>query len=138
MGLSDNIGELVEKKSFSKVEMNLYSSGIMNIVIKQGFELLSIDDIQEIYEWVYSLGENKYLNLFEGEINLADSDVRSFVSSANQNKYTIADAIFVRNLSDKIVADFYIKQNNPIKPTKLFKDRDEAISWLLTYRNNQD
>lgn len=132
--LSDKIGQLVEKKGFRKVEMRLYSSGIMNIRLKTSFDLLTLEDLEEIYLWVYSLGENKYLNLFEGQFNIADADVRAFVSSPDQNQYTIADAVFIKNLSDKIMGDFYLNQNKPVKPTKLFGDRDEAIDWLLSFK----
>ena len=132
--MSEKIGYLIEKKEFPKVDMNLYSSGIMNIYLKTGFDLLSMSDLEDIYEWVYSLGENKYLNLFEGQFNIADAEVRAFVSSSDQNKYTIADAVYVKNLSDKIMGDFYLNQNKPVKPTKLFGNRDEAIDWLLSYK----
>lgn len=134
IGLSEKIGCLIEKKEFPKVEMKLYSSGIMNISLKTSFDLLSIGDLEDIYEWVHSLGEKKYLNLFEGQFNIADAEVRAFVSSADQNKYTIADAVYIKNLSDKIMGDFYLNQNKPVKPTKLFGDRDAAINWLLSFK----
>lgn len=132
--LSDKIGVLIEKKEFPKVEMKLYSSGIMNIYLKTSFDLLTMEDLEGIYAWVYSLGENKYLNLFEGQFNIADAEVRAFISSPDQNKYTIADAVYIKNLSDKIMGDFYLNQNKPVMPTKLFGDRDEAINWLLSFK----
>ena len=85
--------------------------------------------------WVESLGAEKYLNLFEGGYNTDfDAFVREYASSAEENKYTIADAIVTSTMSLNMVAKFYIQCNKPHMPTKVFKSRDEAIQWLLSFK----
>ena len=85
--------------------------------------------------WVKILGAEKYLNLFEGIYNNDfDAFVREYTSSAEENKYTIADAIVTSTLSLNMAAKFYVRFNKPQMPTKVFKSRDEAIPWLLSFK----
>ena len=47
-------------------------------------------------------------------------------------KYTIADAIIVSNLAQKILINFYLKFNKPPKPSQAFNSEEQAINWLLS------
>lgn len=102
----------------------------MNVVILTHFDILTLADLEEAMEWVASLGPNKYLNLYEGDFASVDADVRAVVSSADANQFTIADAFVRRNIADRMVGNFYMKYNQPVKPSKEFDTREEAIDWL--------
>jgi hypothetical protein len=45
-------------------------------------------------------------------------------------KYTIAQAIVVNNLANRILGNFYIKVMRPKVPNKLFSNEAEAKKWL--------
>ena len=106
----------------------------MNTVFEDNI-LITIADVTEALNWVESLGHKKYLNLFEGGYNTDfDVFVREYASSAEENNYTIADAIITTTLSLNMVAKFYIQFNKPHMPTKVFNSRDEAIEWLLSFK----
>mgnify|MGYP006106308497 CR=1 FL=1 len=114
--------------------MYLREDGIMNTVFDDNI-LIRIGDVVEALNWVESLGGKKYLNLFEGGYNTDfDMMVREYASSADENNYTIADAIITSTLSLNMVAKFYIQFNKPHMPTKVFDNRDEAIQWLLSFK----
>lgn len=53
-------------------------------------------------------------------------------SSKNQGN-TKAVAILIGNMFTKILANIFIKFNNPGYPTKMFVKREEAIKWLLSF-----
>jgi len=125
----DKITEI--KKDFKKVSFHLTSDGIMNVVLKNGTSLFTLDDLAETMEWIESLGDRKYLNLYEGNFSIADALVREKTASEEENKYTIADAFVIKNVSDKIISDFYMQYNKPCKPTAIFEDRNKAVEWLL-------
>ncbi len=36
-------------------------------------------------------------------------------------------------MAHKILANFYLKITNPERPTKFFKNKEEAIQWLKQY-----
>ena len=128
--MSPNNNIVIEKR-FRKIIFRLREDGIMNVVILNQQELITMEDLIETMEWVESLGPNKYLNLYEGDFSSVDAEVRAQIASPDANQYTIADAYVVKNMSDKMMGDFYIKYNKPVKPTKEFDNREDAIAWLL-------
>ena len=126
--------KIVKEKRFKAFSMYLREDGIMNTIFEDNL-LITMEDASSALNWVESLGDKKYLNLFEGGYNTDfDAFVREYASSAEENKYTIADAIVTSTLSLNMVAKFYIQFNKPHMPTKVFKSRDEAIQWLLSFK----
>jgi len=120
------------EKDFEKVSFKLSNNGIMQIILKDNVSLFTLADLEETMSWIVSLGDKKYLNLYEGNFASADALVREKAASIEENNYTIADAFVVMNNSDKMIGDFYMQFNKPCKPTKFFEDRNEAIEWLLS------
>ena len=126
--------KIIKEKRFKAFSMYLREDGIMNTVFEDNL-LITMEDASSALNWVESLGDEKYLNLFEGGYNTDfDAFVREYASSAEENKYTMADAIVTSTLSLNMVAKFYIQFNKPHMPTKVFKSRDAAIQWLLSFK----
>lgn len=126
--------KIVEEKKFKVLSMYLREDGIMNTIFEDNI-LITINDVIEALHWVESLGDKKYLNLFEGGYNTDfDVVVREYASSAEENKHTIADAIVATTSSLNMVANFYVKFNKPHMPTKVFNEKEEAIKWLLSFK----
>ena len=126
--------KILNERKFTALSMSLREDGIMNTVFEDNI-LITIADVTEALLWVESLGVQKYLNLFEGGYNTDfDVVVREYASSAEENKYTIADAIVATTSSLNMVANFYVQFNKPQMPTKVFDDRDDAIKWLLSFK----
>ena len=122
------------EKDFKKVNFRLRKDGIMNVTLKSHTNLFTIKDWEESMRWIASLGDKKYLNLFEGNFSGADALVREKSASKDENKYTIADAFVVKNSSDSLIGNFYIQFNKPHKPTEVFQNREDAIEWLLQFK----
>lgn len=120
------------ERVFEKITMRLYANGIMNVIFKND-TYIDIQDIEAVMSWMEEIGKGRmFVNLMEGAYNSDISpEVREFAASSSQNKYTIADAMVISSQAHKIVTNFYLKFNKPIKPTKIFTDRNKAIEWLL-------
>lgn len=109
----------------------LYSNNIFHIYFFSG-SLVDMDFVKEINEFNASLGGLAHLNLFEFEDHVdLDPEVRDWAAAPDGNKQTVADALVINSLGHKILANFYIKFNKPVKPTKLFNKQSKAVSWLL-------
>ncbi len=119
-------------QDFEKIRMTLYVNGIMHVLFKKDC-FVEIDDVKEVVDWVGTLGsDRKYVNLMEAEPNSeVDAEVRAFASSNNQNQYTIADGMVMTSQAHRILSNFYLKFNKPVKPTKVFTNKEKAIQWLL-------
>ena len=84
---------------------------------------------------ILSKGQESLVLMIADEFAQIDKSVSDFSASKEGLRYTIADAIVVKSLSQKILANFYLKFNKPAKPTKIFTSEPEAIAWLLSVKN---
>jgi hypothetical protein len=115
-------------------EVNFRSDGIVNFHIKPN-QTLTAEDTKEMIKFVGEIGNGeKFLILITtGKYALADYDAREFGASETANQYTIAAAIVVNSLAQKLLGNAYIKVNKPIAPNALFTDEKKAIDWLKTF-----
>ena len=65
-------------------------------------------------------------------MKMFDKSANEYSASEEGMQYSIAEAIVVKNLAQKIMVSFYLKINKPIRPSKAFNDEDEALEWLLS------
>ena len=62
-------------------------------------------------------------------------DARAFIADfEKKHNLNIALAILSDSLATNIVANFFIKFNKPVAPTKIFKTEKQALEWLEQYR----
>lgn len=115
-------------------EVNFRSDGIVNLHIKPNHSL-SVGDTKKMIEYIGKKGNGKKLLLLitTGKYALADKDAREFGASEAGNEYTLAAAIVVKSLAQKLLGNAYIKVNKPIAPNTLFTDEKKAIDWLKTF-----
>lgn len=120
--------------NLKKSVVSLTDEGILHIYLKAGSEI-ELADAGLIVEAMGKLGEGKkYPVLIDaGEFTSIDKEVRIFSASEESNIYTLADAIAYYSLAQKLVADFYVKHNKPVVPTKVFAAKQEAVDWLKTF-----
>jgi hypothetical protein len=117
-----------------KTIVSLIEDNIIHIHLKSNMEL-DISDTQEILESMRLVSGGKKLPVFidAGEFASIDDDVRVFSASKAGNIYTLADAIAVDNIAQKLIANFYLKNNHPKVPTKIFKNKSDALAWLREF-----
>lgn len=57
-------------------------------------------------------------------------EVRDWGASEKANEFNLATAVVTKTLPVRMIGNFFIKIQNPPRPTKLFTSSDEAVSWL--------
>lgn len=94
--------------------------------MKIGKEIIDIG-----YDFLNKNGGGRFYNVYEFD-SFADvePEVREWAADSSGNHYTYCDAIVIRNLAQKIIADFYIKFNKPKMPTKIFYSVNKAYEWI--------
>lgn len=114
--------------------LHIRKDGILHIHIKAHADL-QLEDAVEIVETMGKIGNGKKFPILidAGEFASVDKEVRIFSASKESNIYTIADAIAYSSFAQKLTADFYLKHNHPVVPTKIFPDKPGAIEWLKTF-----
>lgn len=62
-----------------------------------------------------------------------EPEAQKYIVSDEVMNYCSAVGILAKNISEKIMANFFIKFLKPSKPTKYFSTEKEAISWLSKF-----
>ncbi|MBL0049391.1 MAG: hypothetical protein IPP32_14995 [Bacteroidetes bacterium] len=115
--------------SHSKIELR--SDGIVVLSTISDFMF----SLKETVEGIDAIGKLSGGNLvavmkIAGLGSSVDTDSRHYIASGRGSRYSIAEAIVIQSIAQKIIGNFYLKVEKPIKPTKLFTDRSSAELWL--------
>jgi hypothetical protein len=93
---------------------------------------VDVEEILKIKQANESLfSEQKYAVLaIAGDFSTITRDAQSLMASKDFVKNTVAKAILVQYLGQKIMGNFYLNFNKPHIKTKIFTEREKAIEWL--------
>lgn len=107
-----------------------YNNGLLIITLVDDSEL-SVDDIRMQRETAFSFhkGEPHVVLAIAGQRTTASEEARKFAST-HIPKGRIAEAVLIRSLSVRILANFYLKFHKPDVPTRMFDRRENAMTWL--------
>ena len=114
-----------------KIRIRFLEEGIVENYFKGG-DLMEVDDFIELKKVNLNLFANKpYTVLVEAEeLTSFSKESREYVASKEYVGLTIAKALYIKSLGQRIVGNFYLHVNKPHIKTKLFTDRTKAIDWL--------
>lgn len=112
-------------------------SKLENSIVKidmSSSSVIDLDECKKITEVIGELTQKKpaLILMIAGNTTNYTIEARIFSASEEGSIYTIADAMIVKNLAQKIMVSFYLKINKPIRPSKAFNDESEAVEWLLS------
>ena len=129
-----SIDQMIELPS---ADVMLLDNGFIHIHIKTEQEV-TMDIAKAIAEARERLS-NKISRLIlytsNSKIVIPSVSVRSFVASKERSKYIRANAGVIHSLPQKLIANFYLKMNQPSAPTMFFEDEQNAVDWLLSFEN---
>jgi hypothetical protein len=118
----DNLGYSIFKRN----------DNIIQLVFKDGF-YCELNDAVKLVEKIKELSDGKKLCLLViyADDNLFSKETRAFIA---KHQYTMADALVGSSLAIKLVGNFYLKMNKPVRPTKLFNELESAVEWLNEFK----
>lgn len=114
--------------------IHLRSDMIVHIIYKEGV-VIDVPLQQRVLEKFNELCEGKKLPfLFDAMDHVTVTKEAKLNAIEMENKTPVlATAVFAKSLAYKLIADFYLKINKPKKPFKVFRKKEDAITWLLTF-----
>jgi hypothetical protein len=65
-----------------------------------------------------------------GKFSNLDIEVMKYLSRGRGTLFTLADSFVLHSMPQKLLANFYLKINKPVLPTKFFTKINEADKWL--------
>ena len=111
---------------------------IMHIQLQDDL-YIDIPVFKEIQQAALDFGDRKYKYVLEmGSFSNFPKEVREYAAGEEANRWTIADAIVVKSLSQRMLINFFLRIDRPPKPTRLFNEVDKAFEWLESIKDISD
>ena len=122
---------ILQKVEFDDVVYSLYENRIFHVCFPK-MKRVTMEHIEVGNKFMERYGDGRYYNIFElSSFVDVDPEVRSWAADSEGNSYTHTDAIIIESLPQKIISDFYLKFNKPIRPTKVFYSLEKAANWTF-------
>lgn len=113
------------------VQVRLTDCGIIIIRYADDYSV-SLQTAEKITDAIRSLVGKTDMAMLHvpGMHTTSDDGVREYLALMSKKKSKKAEAIVIRNLDQRIKANFYLRINRPECPTVLFDSEEEAAKWL--------
>jgi hypothetical protein len=134
---------IIKKVETSATEIAMCSDGIMRVMYKKNREIDSsvLKNLIENYNQLVEGKKHPYIYYTEDNSVTFSHDVREYFKQHEQSFPKICDALVVKSLAQKLIANFYLKFNKPAYPTKVFNTMEDAETWCLQqsqkHKNNK-
>lgn len=112
-------------------ELFLRSDNIVQINLFDNKEITR-KEVEILVEETLKL-TNKILHpviIYVGEFASFTEDARAYSASEQGKRACTAEAFIINNLGHKLIANFYLTVNKPVKPVKFFENEIDAINWF--------
>ena len=111
--------------------MILQNDDLVKIVIKENSDI-DENDIREINGHKNHLvGDKKHFVIFVApKIGSISKEARELSATKEVTDGAVAKAIITKELSSRLIGNFFININRPAVPIKLFDDEKKAERWL--------
>jgi hypothetical protein len=120
------------KIDLNNCSLELDKDGIVELHIFPE-KILNPDDIRELFDTIHTkMPEAKYLLVTAGNKASLNQEARDLVSSQDITNQIVADAVVTEHYMHQMSANFFVRHNQPHRPTKLFKTEEDARAWLIT------
>ncbi len=121
--------ELIAEKVSNGVTFRIYNNRIFHVFIPR-FHKISKETIEDGYAFLDQHGGGKFFNVYQfSSFSDVEPEIREWAADSSGNHYTHSDAIVIGSLSQKIISDFYLRFNKPVKPTRIFYSLEKAAEW---------
>lgn len=113
------------------VRFRIYSNRIFHVTVPK-FHKINHDAVNAGYSFLNENGGGRFYNIYEfHSFSDVEPEIREWAADSNGNHNTHTDAIVIGSPSQKIMTDFYLRFNRPVKPTKIFYSLTKAVEWTL-------
>jgi hypothetical protein len=124
--------EMIVKFSY-QIDTETYPN-IIKVIFRDEHDF-SLSDAKELVEDLKIICKDKSAPILKipGKYSSIDNDARKFISSSEGMKSSSAEALVTTYLPHRIIGNFYLTVNKPVKPTAFFETEDKAVEWLQQF-----
>ena len=121
----------MKKAELDKVYTELLKPNIVMVTVKDN-SIIDIEEIIAIKKLNVELvgGVNYGLIIETGRYTSISNEARTMMVTKQIEENRVAIAIIINHLPQRILANFFLKINNPAVPAKIFSSRQRALQWM--------
>ena len=127
--------KVFEAFQFPYANVNVRSDGIVHVVSGEDISY-TIKETLDVHNKINELTNCEPMLILHvpGKYATIDDASRKFIASKEGLRYCIAQAFVIHSMAQKMVANFFMRVNKPVKPTRFFNTQEEAENWLGKFR----
>ncbi|MCR9172343.1 MAG: hypothetical protein NXI10_07635 [bacterium] len=131
--------ELVDSATIDGLVLAIYENGLLLVKVPKYFSI-TMEVFTNCQKYIRKHGEDKrYHFIFEfASFSEVDPELRKRRATADGTEFSLSDALVISNLPQKMMGDFYLKFNKPVRPTKFFYSLDKALEWSLKQKEKTE
>ena len=132
---------VIKKTETNALEISMCSDGIIRVMFKKNTEI-EPPIFKEMFEKFNDMIEGEkypYIYFVEDSSVIFTNEGREY-SKQNELAFPkICNAFVVKSLAHKLIANFYLKFNKPVYPSKVFSNMADAEAWCFEqYKEHQN
>ncbi|MCW3076810.1 MAG: hypothetical protein JWO32_1419 [Bacteroidetes bacterium] len=126
--------KLIKKVDLPYATVQLFEPPLLRVEITMDLVITKVEAaaINEVMG-ILSGGKEMPYMLLANEKTQFDSSSREYTATTEGSRYKKAEALVIRTLAHRLLAELYLKINQPPKPCKTFTNEEDAVDWLLTF-----
>ncbi len=100
--------------------------------------VISLEMAKDLTRQVYGERTNSPMGIIHiaGNSTTIEEGVREYLAERSRCGAKLAEAFVIKNLNQRILANFYLRIFRPGCPSEVFSTEDEAFKWVKMYCAN--
>jgi hypothetical protein len=122
---------IIKEVTFSFAKVQLLEPALVKLDIF-GDVFIDLEEARQLNDAIGIVSDHQQclVLITAGHGSRFSPQAMKFSASDEGLKYTIADALVVNYLGQRLTANFYLGINRPRKPTRIFNSEKDAMRWL--------
>ncbi len=127
--------KILETAQLSTMQVSLRDDGLLQVIISPGTHT-SLELAKDCVEAMGKVGGGLAypVLVIAGKETTVSTDAMEFLSKPASDPYAKASAYLIFSISQKLLGNFYLNFNKPVKPTRMFTSEELAVEWLYSFR----
>lgn len=118
------------RKETEDVVVSLRTDGIVYVFIKANTHItVEVQERMLAAYWEITTDQRPFIFDADEFVSIS-KEARHNAQLIEERSPVSASALVIRNLGQRIIADYYYRFNRPKRPLALFKSVEEAVDWI--------
>lgn len=124
--------KMVASTTIDGLYLAIYANDILHVKVPKYYNV-DVEIFEKAQNYIRILGQEKHYHFIIefSSFSEVDPEMRKRRAGKSGTEFSLSDALVISNLPQKIMGDFYLRFNKPVRPTKFFYSLDKALDWTL-------